>query len=434
MVGIDRYGGSVNRLGTTSRRGFLVGAGAGTFTLLSGCTSDDSDSQGSSDNSGDTNDDGSGGQTSSGGEDQTITIAFVMDFSGPYSTVAQSMLNGFNLRINEQLEGQIDGKEVEYVKRDTELSPERGASIAQDVSQDNEINFIIGPIASSVTGAMMPVISGSDSEQIWFNLSSAVSNYEECHPYFFGGSATTWHMSAPFAPWVLNNIGENISFVYYDYAYGRQLKSGFEEGMGDRGTIVKDIAADPGSTDFSAQIQQLQGSDTDAVFVGLPGSGGVSFANSFDDFGLKEEMTMVAAGTVFSEANISSMGESGMGAYSYYPWTLEQETDRNEEFKDNFAQAYDRVPNGNSAYGYAGASTFETAIKEGGLDDPDAMVDTLETAENIDFPGGDWVFNEQNHSVVVDMHVREGEKIDGEVHNSVVRVDEKINLDKVQCE
>ena len=90
--------------------------------------------------------------------DRSITIAGTRAETGPLSTEGRNMERGFRLAVEMLNEaGGIGGRSVQLLLRDDRSDPEVAARIYRELAANDSVDLLIGPYASSVTGAVVPV-------------------------------------------------------------------------------------------------------------------------------------------------------------------------------------------------------------------------------------------------------------------------------------
>ncbi|WP_424005708.1 ABC transporter substrate-binding protein (plasmid) [Haloarcula salina] len=381
-----------------SRRKFLAGSGATVAASLAGCF----------------------GSAGSSGSD-SVKIGFVLPFSGTYSFLGESIVNGVKLRLDQQSEGEIDGREVEYVRKDTGADPATGASITQEFLQSENVDFIVGPVSSAVAGAMKPEIASSGSA-IWLNANAG--NYklvqDNCTKYHFRTSFNTWQTSAPLASYINDNIADNVVLSYANYTFGQQSKNLFREEFEKvGGTVVDEIGAPLGTSDYSSFLQEIENSGADAVFSFFAGSDAVNYIKQFSSFGLDEKMTQTGSGFLLSADTLPAQGTAALDMYSLLHYTPTKQTDRNQAFVDAYSSQYDTTPNVYACQGYDSALAAELAVTEAGGTETDSMVSSLAGAE-LDSPRGYFKFKSSTHDPIMDMDIRQVVEADDGVQNEVV--------------
>ncbi|MHC3439872.1 ABC transporter substrate-binding protein [Natrialbaceae archaeon A-gly3] len=383
-----------------TRRRFLSATGAAGVTALAGCM---------------------------GGGGDTLKVGYALPFTGVYSDLGESIVNGFDLRLN-QIDWGINGTEVETVQRDTEADTDSGVSVVTELLIEENVDVLVGPVSSAVAVAMMSTVA-QEGSAIWLNACAGDYRVIEdgCSPYHFRTGFNDWQTSAPLAEWVYDNVADNVYLAYADYAFGENSKEFFAEAFEEAGgEIVDETSAPLGTNDFSPYLGSIEDSDADAVFSFFAGSDAVNYIRAFNDFGLDEEITQVGSGFLLAGDTLPGQGDAALGKYSLLHYTNTNELNRNQEFVENYQDEYDERPNVYSCQGYDSAQAFEQAVTQTGSANPDDLIEELRGME-IDSPRGYFQFNPETHDPIQDMHVREVvEGDDGEPENEVIETIEQV--------
>ena len=407
-------GQSVDRTETesgTSRRRFLVGTGAaGAALSLGGCL-------------GNLSGGGSGG----------VKVGFVLPFSGTYSMLGESIVNGFKMHVEEN-DGKIGGSEVEYVQKDTEADPNRGVSITKEFLQKEQVDFLVGPVSSAVAVAMLSEVK-KQGNAIWLNANAGDYRVTQkgCLKYHFRTSFNDWQTSAPLAPWVKENVADNVFLSYADYAFGQNSKEFFGKAFKEAGgTVVGEVGAPLGTSDYSPFLQQISDSGADAVFSFFAGGDAVNYIKQFHNFGLDTKMTQTGSGFLLSADTLPAQGEAAVGKYSILHYTPTNTSSRNQEFVSAYQESHDTSPNVYACQGYDSAQAAVVAVENADGDSADDRVVALQDAE-LDSPRGYFKFDPATHEPIQNMDVRKVVKKDGTVTQEVVDTLEKVESPKWGC-
>ena len=395
----------------TSRRRFLAGAGAAGASLsLAGCI----------------------GSLAGGGSD-SVKVGFVLPFSGTYSLLGESIVNGFKMQVEEN-DGTIAGSEVEYVRKDTEADPNKGVSITKEFLQKEQVDFLVGPVSSAVAVAMLSEVQKQGSA-IWLNANAGDYRVTKngCLKYHFRTSFNDWQTSAPLAQWVMDNVADNVFLSYADYAFGQNSKNFFGEAFKKAGgEVVGEVGAPLGTSDYSPFLQQIGDSGADAVFSFFAGGDAVNYIKQFHNFGLDEKMTQTGSGFLLSADTLPAQGDAAVGKYSILHYTPTNQSSRNQEFVSAYKESHDTSPNVYACQGYDSAQAAAAAVENADGDSADDRVAALKGAE-LDSPRGFLKVDPATHEPIQNMDIRKVVKKDGEVTQEVVDTLEKVESPKWGC-
>lgn len=401
--GVGRSHSSTTSGGSVSRRQLLAsGAAVGGTAALGGCL---------------------------GSREDGLTVGFALPFTGTYALLGESIVDGFELYLD-QRDGEVNGEEVELVRRDTEADTNKGVDVTRELLIKERADAIVGPVSSAVAMAMIQPIE-TESSAIWFNANAGDYRItaEGCPEYHFRTSFNDWQTSAPLARFVYEEIADNVCLAYADYAFGQNSKEFFKEAFEELGgEVVDEVGAPLGTDDFSPYLGDIQDSGAEAVYSFFAGGDAVNYVNAFSSFGLDEEMTQTGSGFLLANDTLPAQGASALGMYSLLHYTTTHDSDRNRTFVENYEQLHGGSPNVYACQGYDSAQAFVDAVEETGGTDPDEMVDSLVEME-FDSPRGQFRFNPDTHEPIHNMYVREvvesddGESVENEVIDTLEEVE-----------
>jgi branched-chain amino acid transport system substrate-binding protein len=369
------------------RRTYLKTIGAVTGGgLIAGCTS----------NEGNGGSDGGGGD---GGFDGTIKVGFIAALSGPYARLGQFEQWSAELAqevINEN--GGINNHEVELIFRDSELDPSAAVGKANDLIRQDGIDILMGPTASSVALALMPVAARNGILNLAGVTAARQITGADCNKWTYRFRNNPELQALALAP-ELSDMGfETASIIYADYAWGQSENEWFTRVWEENGgRVLSSVGAPLGTTDYAQYISNIDTS-ADALFVSLGGNDAINFLQQANNFGLQEDMQLAGLGASIG-GNIEAVSEfaEGMIAVNYYPSSLTGDLDfeGNREFHERFMEKSDgdpptRMSTPNYEFLQAVKVTGD-AMGYTGRDDNEAILDELDQLEmerSFEFPQG----------------------------------------------
>jgi branched-chain amino acid transport system substrate-binding protein len=102
-----------------------------------------------------------------------IKIAALLGFSGPASLQATSSWIALRMGVKEINDaGGLLGRRVELIQSDDQFQPAQAVNEARRLTQQEKVNFVFGPMASSLALAVAPIFN--EAKTIYFSTSVAV--------------------------------------------------------------------------------------------------------------------------------------------------------------------------------------------------------------------------------------------------------------------
>ncbi len=99
---------------------------------------------------------------------------------------------------------------------------------------------------------------------------------------------------------------------------------------GPAGTVVKEVYAPLGTSDFGSYLSQI--ADADVTFAGFAGADAIKFVQQYDKFGVKARIPLIGHGPLLTELVLKQIGDPAIdvGAAFYYSSSLDNAA--NQEF------------------------------------------------------------------------------------------------------
>jgi branched-chain amino acid transport system substrate-binding protein len=281
--------------------------------------------------------------------------------------------------------------------------------------QQEEVDFLVGPVASSSADAMLSVASRFEGEFVWLSPSAgSTALTEACNKSFIRTSWNNWQLGKPFGQWVHENVGESAYVLATDYAAGDQIGGYFEEGFEEAGGTIEGVARPPlGNTDWSSFMQNARNSGADVLFSFTSGTDEVGLVKSFSDLGLRDAgMSLTASATIATQDNLEAYGEAGIGTKGIATYSPSKESEENIAFREAHLETYDYLPQFWGANAYDAATVLAVGVTEGGIT-PEEFIPTVE-GYKWESPRGTMAISEKSHDPIFDLTVDEVVALEGE--------------------
>jgi branched-chain amino acid transport system substrate-binding protein len=218
-------------------------------------------------------------------------------------------------------------------------------------------------------------------------------------------------------------VGRTGITIANDFTAGRELTSGFEQGLNEKGGKIVDKKFVPfGTADYSPYITDFRNSGVDFIWSTLIGTDSANFVKQYDTFGLKDKFPLIGVGSINSDDLLPAEGDSALGLRVNFPYTPTLGNDRNQRYLRVFRKLYNADPSSLSVFAYDAMQLVHNALL---LTKGDTNVDVLRKAmEKAKFtsPRGPVSFDPVTHGVTQRQYVLRTVKKDGKLRNVVVAI------------
>ena len=333
-----------------------------------------------------------------------IKIAHIYSKTGPLEAYGKQTATGFMMGLDYATGGtmMVAGKKIVVIEKDDQGKPDQGKSLLAAAYGDDKVDLAVGPTASPVALAMLPV--AEEYKKILL-VEPAVADSitgDKWNKYIFrtGRNSSQDAISNAVA---LDKEGVTIATMAQDSAFGRDGVKAFREAI-KKGKLVHEEYLPPATTDFTAGGQRL----IDKL-KGLPGrkvifiiwAGGNPF--KIADMDLKRHGIEIATGGNILPAMVAYKNFPGMEGAAYYYFGMPKNPINEAMVARHYSQ-FKAPPDFFTAGGFSAAMAVVTALK---ISKGDASADTLiKTMEGMSFdtPKGKMTFRKEDHQAMQSMY------------------------------
>jgi branched-chain amino acid transport system substrate-binding protein len=323
--------------------------------------------------------------------DEPLKIGVLLPYTGPFGLYGKPMEAVLQARF-ELAGNEVDGRPVELVFEDEATDPAVAVSKANKLVDQDGVTAVICCATGGSTLAVGPVLAERDIPQLGpIPNPSGLSAF----PTAAVAAPTAGHDAGELGSYASTELGYKTAVVVAsDFAYGHEVADAFKAKFtAAGGTVVQEVYAPLGTTDFGSYLSQLP--DADVTFAGFAGADAVQFVQQYDKFGLKDRMPLIGHGPLVTELVLNQIGPSavGVGAGFYYSSTLDNE--ENARFISTMTEANpDFVPSHFTAGAWASGSVLLDALHRVGdkAGDGKALAKAIR-ATKIDAPWGPLEFD-----------------------------------------
>lgn len=324
-----------------------------------------------------------------GKSDDTVTIGYIGDLSGPDAYVGvppQLMLEDYIEDLNAN--GGLMGKKVKLVAYDMAAdNATESVNITNRFINEDHVIAIIGPSSSSAAMAMAPLC---DTGKVPFIATSAtnekvtVDESGTLHPYAFRVCFIDPYQGKAAADYAYNEMGiRSVGMIEeLGSTYSQNICDYFQtEFTALGGTIVDRIGVQHDDVEFRAQLTNMGNSGAEALFAPFGTYKIPSYlANQAADLGLKFQF--IFSDSVYDDALLDVAGSNLEGAILTNG--IYADNPAYDQYKTEFSQKHsDWAANMYVFYAYDAMDLLVWAVNQAQSTDPTAIRDALESAKDV---------------------------------------------------
>jgi branched-chain amino acid transport system substrate-binding protein len=211
----------------------------------------------------------------------TIRIGAPFELSGRFVAYGAQGKRGVEMAVD-VYGGKIGDKKIEVLYRDVQSNNQVAVTAFTELTQQEKVDFVIGPIASGIVAASVP--AWRQSKPLWIVPGSSSTQLEDVmkgeelffHTYPW---AYQYHEGAAKALADAMGKGKKVAIIYSDGAYGREqlpwakefyTKYGFE--------IVATELVREGSADLNPVLQRIRQTRPDVILGIVQTTDGIQLA------------------------------------------------------------------------------------------------------------------------------------------------------------
>lgn len=330
---------------------------------------------------------------------ETVKLGNSAPLTGPVSVYGITTNNGIKLAVDEvNANGGILGKQIEWFEYDDKGEITDAVTNYNNLMQD-EVEAIFGGVPSKPSLAIAE--SAANDEVVYITPTGTQANITEGKENAFRTCFTD-----PFQGEVLANFSKN-NLDAKKVAILRNQSSDFSMGVADvyskkaKGLgmeVVADESYGDNDTDFKAQLTKVRKENPDVLFIPDYYEKVALIVPQVREAGI--EATLVGADgwdTVLSVMDKSNF-DAIEGSYFANQFTLEDPSEKVQNFVKAYEEKYGDKPSTFAAEGYDTVYLYKQAVEEAGTTEWDKVIEAL---KNIKFDGitGSFTYDE-NHNPI----------------------------------
>jgi len=334
-----------------------------------------------------------------------IKIAHVYCKTGAFQAYAQQTQTGLMMGLDYATNGTmtVGGRKIVVIEKDDQCKPDVGKSLLAAAYADDKVDLAIGPSASNVALAMLPV--AEEYKKILL-VEPAVADSitgDKWNKYIFrtGRNSSQDAISNAAA---LDKDGVTIATLAQDYAFGRDFVKAFKESL-KKAKIVHEEYLPISTSDFTAGAQHLFDALKDKpgrkiIFMVWAGAG-----NPFKiaDLDPKRYGIEIATGGNILPAMSEYKRFPGMEGATYYYFAIPKNPANNWLITEHYKR-FKTPPDFFTAGGMsAGMAVVEALKKTNGDTNTEKLIKAME-GMSFETPKGKMTFRKEDHQAMQAMY------------------------------
>ncbi|HTH77593.1 MAG TPA: substrate-binding domain-containing protein [Ramlibacter sp.] len=341
------------------------------------------------------------------GQAKDIKIAHIHSVTGPLEAYGKQTSTGFMMGLDYATNGtmKVNGHKIVVMEKDDQGKPDIGKSLLQSAYADDKVDLAVGPTASNVALAMLPV--AEEYKKILL-VEPAVADSitgDKWNRYIFRTGRSSSQDAIANAV-TIDQPGTEVATLAQDYAFGRDGVKALKDAL-KKAKVVHEEYLPQNTTDFTAGFQRIVDAMKNkpgrkVLFVIWAGAN-PPFAK-LADLDLKKRYGIeVATGGNILPAMVPYNNFPGMEGASYYYFGFSK-NQANLWLVTNHYQRFKSPPDFFTAGGFSAAMAIVTALKKtGGDTNTEKLISAME-GMTFDTPKGPMTFRKQDHQAMQSMY------------------------------
>ncbi|MCP4297395.1 MAG: ABC transporter substrate-binding protein [Proteobacteria bacterium] len=337
-----------------------------------------------------------------------IKVGLVTSLSGPLAVYGKQTVTGFKMGLEYATHGSmmVNGRKIVVLERDTQTKPAIGKQVLTSLYQDEKVDLAVGPVASGVGVAMLPIAEKFKKILIVEPATSSAITGKNWNRYVFRTSRNSHHDAISNAM-ARVKPGTQAIVLAQNNAFGSAQAEAFKNGVSQAGGSYLGAELLPPTTkDFSAPfkriVKQFKGKSGDKVLF-------VVWAGAGDPLGkLRRQKPMKRHGiSVYTGGNIlvalkAYKKYEGMEGSTYYYYKI-PENPMNDWLVEEHTKRFGTPPDFFTAGGMAAASSVVTAIRKANSTNTEKLISNME-GMRFYTPKGVMQFRKEDHQALQNMY------------------------------
>lgn len=336
-------------------------------------------------------------------DEAPIKLGIVAPMSGPNARYGAFSMHGAELAVKEINDaGGVNGHKIELYNADSQGTPVEGVSATRRLIDQDEVDFVIGDVSSSVTLAMQPI--AEDAGVLLLNAAS--SNPKITYGAGVGGFKWTYrnyptdeNRALVVAKYAAEQRGfTKFAVLSVDSDYGRSAIEFTKKYLPDfKGEILSEDYYKEGEVDFRSVLAKIRDGGAQAIIMyGLADTTPI-IARQMVELGVAGKVTLIGNGEFNTEKTIASAPTALEGAVEAAAWLPAWDSPESKAFVEKFTTTYSEAPNNHAYVHWDTVNLLAAAVREAGSIDREAVREALSKIK-YKSPVGEVSFDDHNQA------------------------------------
>jgi branched-chain amino acid transport system substrate-binding protein len=336
-----------------------------------------------------------------------IKIAHVYSRTGALEAYGKQTQTGLMMGLDYATGGTmtVAGHKIVVIEKDDQGKPDVGKSLLAAAYGDDKVDLAIGPTASPIALAMLPV--AEEYKKILL-VEPAVADSitgDKWNKYIFRTGRNSSQDAIANAV-AMDKPGNVIATLAQDNAFGKDGIKAFRESI-HKAKIVHEEYLPAGTTDYTAGLQRIIDKLKDQPgrkYISVVWAGASPPFNKIAELDLQKRYGIqLATGGNILPAMVAYKQFPGMEGALYYYFGIPKNP-VNEAMVARHYQQFKSPPDFFTAGGFSAAMAIVTALKKtGGDTSSDKLIAAME-GMSFDTPKGKMTFRKQDHQAMQSMY------------------------------
>jgi branched-chain amino acid transport system substrate-binding protein len=315
-------------------------------------------------------------------EKKVTKVGFIADITGAGFLIALAQKNALELGVEEiNSTGGLLGRRVELIVRDSQLRPDLGAALAQEMITRDKVDVILGPTSPSVALAVSRVCRAQKKLIVLHGANNERLINEEGHRYLLQVIPSTFMEGQAVAVYVAKKSYKKIMIIGPELEYGHSQAEAFKKRMGElnpAAAVVKELWPRIGEPDYTPQIAAILSTKPELVYSILWGGDLASFLRQAQPHGVFQKTQFIGLIDYDVLKGLGNNMIGGLQGFDRAPFYALDNANM-KSFLNKFKSRTGEFPSAWAIMAYDGLMAYRKAVEK---------AKSLETEKVIDALGG----------------------------------------------